>query len=88
LGETVLPWASEWLGYYELWHATGTWAGPEAPHVAAEPLEVVPVAEASPRSGARVRVIADSLLVAHPYLVASRHSVRPHAEGTKGKAAA
>lgn len=24
---TVLPWASMWLYFYELWHATGEWLG-------------------------------------------------------------
>lgn len=27
LAHTVLPWASEWLLYYELWLATGSWHG-------------------------------------------------------------
>lgn len=27
LAETVVPWASEWLFFYELWHATGIWYG-------------------------------------------------------------
>lgn len=27
LARTVLPWASEWLFYYELWLASGTWYG-------------------------------------------------------------
>jgi hypothetical protein len=27
LGRTVIPWASEWLFYYEMWHATGEWLG-------------------------------------------------------------
>jgi hypothetical protein len=25
--QTVVPWISEWLLYYELWHATGEWLG-------------------------------------------------------------
>lgn len=24
---TVIPWAAEWLFYYELWRASGTWCG-------------------------------------------------------------
>jgi hypothetical protein len=75
LGDSVVRWASEWLGYYELWHATGSWPGPEAPHALAEPRETTPPAEAVPKTGARVRIIADALLVAHPYLIASRHPV-------------
>lgn len=28
----LLPWAYEWLHYYEMWLVTGVWSGPEAPH--------------------------------------------------------
>ena len=27
IAETIVPWACEWLYYYELWHATGEWLG-------------------------------------------------------------
>jgi hypothetical protein len=27
VGRTIVPWASEWLLHYEIWHATGDWAG-------------------------------------------------------------
>lgn len=27
IGHTILPWASEWLFHYEMWLATGKWAG-------------------------------------------------------------
>jgi hypothetical protein len=27
LADTIVPWTSEWLLYYELWLATGTWQG-------------------------------------------------------------
>lgn len=27
ISETIVPWASLWLYYYELWHATGDWLG-------------------------------------------------------------
>ncbi len=27
LSVTIVPWAMEWLYFYEVWHATGTWAG-------------------------------------------------------------
>jgi hypothetical protein len=27
VSETILPWTSLWLYYYELWHATGEWLG-------------------------------------------------------------
>lgn len=27
LATTIIPWATEWLAYYEAWHATGVWLG-------------------------------------------------------------
>ena len=27
IATTIVPWTSEWLEYYELWHATGLWLG-------------------------------------------------------------
>jgi len=27
IAETIVPWASLWLYYYEMWHATGEWLG-------------------------------------------------------------
>ncbi|UAL49800.1 hypothetical protein K7887_22810 (plasmid) [Sutcliffiella horikoshii] len=27
IAETIIPWTSLWLYYYELWHATGEWLG-------------------------------------------------------------
>ena len=27
IAATILPWASEWLFYYEIWLATGEWTG-------------------------------------------------------------
>ena len=27
VADTIIPWAAEWLHYYELWHATGQWHG-------------------------------------------------------------
>jgi len=32
IAETILPWAAEWLYFYELWLATGQWYGPEVEH--------------------------------------------------------
>ncbi|ABA81690.1 hypothetical protein GQF56_21215 [Rhodobacter sphaeroides] len=31
VADTILPWASEWLHNYELWHLDGVWRGPNAP---------------------------------------------------------
>lgn len=27
IADTIVPWAAEWLHYYELWHLTGEWLG-------------------------------------------------------------
>jgi hypothetical protein len=27
LADSIVPWASEWLMYYEIWKATGSWEG-------------------------------------------------------------
>src|SRR4051812_14506689 len=27
IADTTIPWAAEWLGYYELWHLEGVWRG-------------------------------------------------------------
>ena len=34
LAETIVPWAAEWLFFYEVWleDPEGRWFGPEAPH--------------------------------------------------------
>lgn len=31
IADTSVPWASEWLHHYELWHFDGVWRGPNAP---------------------------------------------------------
>lgn len=32
IADTIVPWASEWLYFYETWMTTGVWLGSEAPH--------------------------------------------------------
>lgn len=34
LAQTIVPWAAEWLFYYEVWleDPEDRWFGPEAPH--------------------------------------------------------
>lgn len=49
LAESIVPWAAEWLFYYEVWHVTGMWGGEEAPHVNA------PVVRDPTRCGGRQR---------------------------------
>lgn len=31
IADTTVPWASEWLHYYECWHLDGIWRGSNAP---------------------------------------------------------
>lgn len=31
IADTIVPWASEWLHYYELWRLDGVWRGANAP---------------------------------------------------------
>lgn len=31
IADSTVPWASEWLHHYEIWHVTGVWSGPNAP---------------------------------------------------------
>lgn len=32
ISQTIIPWASLWLRFYEIWLETDCWYGPEAPH--------------------------------------------------------
>ncbi|WP_160680726.1 hypothetical protein [Clostridium sp. C8-1-8] len=32
IADTIIPWTSEWLYYYEKWLDSGVWWGPEAPY--------------------------------------------------------
>lgn len=32
IADTIVPWTSEWLYFYEYWMSTGVWLGSEAPH--------------------------------------------------------
>jgi len=32
IADTIVPWTSEWLYFYEHWMSTGSWLGTEAPH--------------------------------------------------------
>ena len=32
IADTIVPWISEWLYFYETWVTTGVWLGSEAPH--------------------------------------------------------
>jgi len=58
----LLPWAYEWLHYYELWLVTGVWSGPAAPHDLIEPTDVVPSAEDRPRRVSLPRGVRGALM--------------------------
>jgi hypothetical protein len=73
LAETILPWSSEWLTYYELWQITGEWAGPEAPHESDDTTDRS--ASALPRHFRSRFPETAPLLTAHPYLLATQHPV-------------
>lgn len=32
IARTIIPWAADWLFFYELWLDTGEWLGPEVAH--------------------------------------------------------
>jgi len=32
VAETIVPWTSQWLGFYELWRVTGQWSAPSRDH--------------------------------------------------------
>jgi hypothetical protein len=32
IARTIVPWADDWLYFYELWQECGEWLAPEAPH--------------------------------------------------------
>ncbi|MCX6132627.1 MAG: hypothetical protein NTU47_02340 [Ignavibacteriales bacterium] len=33
IGDTIIPWTSEWLLHYEIWLATGSWHGGGIQHI-------------------------------------------------------
>lgn len=68
LANSIVPWAAEWIFYYEMWHVAGVWGGPEVPHT--------PVhrgsGEGTARSGGaphRLRPIDCCTMRSMPYLV-------------------
>ena len=85
LAETIIPWATEWLMYYELWHATGKWVGPEAPHGQEHPT-LMPAMETEAQPVLRHRRYdpSHSLFHMHPYLIATRHLLMADVSSTIG----
>jgi len=75
VAESIIPWAAEWLFYYEMWQIDGIWAGPEAPHGPIRPARAQ-LAHQEPRAAGR-RIDAP-LMRSMAYLVARSASyVRP-----------
>jgi hypothetical protein len=53
ISDTIIPWASEWLYYYELWLATGEWTGGGHMPMAKARADDTPPAPQLPRWGRR-----------------------------------
>jgi hypothetical protein len=71
----LLPWAFEWLYYYELWLVTGVWSGPAAPHDPIEPAEAARAAEGWPRPVDRLREVRGPLMRCMTYYINRKHPV-------------
>lgn len=71
VAQQLLPWAYEWLHYYEMWVVTGVWSGPEAPHRVGE---TPPAADAKSSGKAQpasmLRPIHTPLMTTMSYLLA------------------
>jgi hypothetical protein len=70
----LLPWAYEWLYYYEMWLVTGEWAGPAAPHGPGE-RDKVGADGGDRRSGVALRAVAGPLMRSMTYMINCRHPV-------------
>jgi hypothetical protein len=72
LAESIVPWTAEWLFYYEMWHVTGVWGGPEASHDL--PCGVEGGAALASSGRTRRRSIDGSLMRSMPYLLSRSFS--------------
>lgn len=73
----LLPWAYEWLHYYELWLVTGVWSGPAAPHDLIEPTGFIPAAEERLRRADRPRSVRGALMRCMTYHLNQERTVLP-----------
>lgn len=55
IGESIIPWASEWLMNYELWRVIGEWPGPGKEHPRTPPEPTEDEHKPAPSSGANGR---------------------------------
>jgi hypothetical protein len=76
VAQKLLPWAYEWLYYYEMWLVTGFWAGPEAPHDLGDAAGAVLPPEGDVQFGSRLRDIDDPVMRGMSYIVDREHPVR------------
>jgi len=66
----LLPWAYEWLYYYEMWLVTGVWSGPEAPHSIGEAPPACLETGGESRPASALRPIYTPLMSSMAYLLA------------------
>lgn len=76
VAQKLLPWAYEWLYYYEMWLVTGIWAGPEASHDTGDAAAAVLPSGGNVGSGSRLRDIDDPVMRCMGYIVGREHPVR------------
>ncbi len=67
LADSIVPWAAEWLYYYEMWHVTGVWGGDEWLHEDPAPRTASP--ELSENQPSRHRRVEAPLLRSMPFLL-------------------
>lgn len=73
LAESIVPWAAEWLFYYEMWHVTGIWGGEEAPH---EPASADRASVRPRKRMRRIRAIEAPLMRSMSYLNTTDRALR------------
>lgn len=76
VAEKLLPWAYEWLYYYEIWLVTGTWSGLEAPHAPGETPALVATSKGGVSSGRRLKKIDNAVMRSMCFVIHREHSVR------------
>ena len=76
VAEKLLPWAYEWLYYYEMWLVTGMWFGPEAPHAPGETPASVASCNGGVSSGRRLKKIDNAVMRSMSFVVHREHGVR------------
>lgn len=70
IAEQLIPWAYEWLHYYEMWQITGVWSGPEVPHTVNQTPTALEVARSNSESETARRPIHTPLMTTMAYRLA------------------